>query len=63
MSFEQKDLEIDSQAMARAAKYNQKLFLDNFGIDIEIPTFFVIDSFLWFKNPDYVFKVVKYVLP
>lgn len=49
--------------MAREAKKNQELFLKNFGIDIQIPTFFVIDSILWFKNPDYIFKIVKYVLP
>lgn len=50
-----KDINLRPDQSARKAEDNQKLYLENFGVDFEIPTFFVLDSYLWKKNPDYMF--------
>lgn len=63
LNFTDKELNISSDQSARQAKDNQKLFLQNYGIDVHIPTFFVIDSRIWPSNPDYIFSLIKYVLP
>ena len=48
---------------AREAQQNQELYLENFGIDVEIPYFVVLDAFIWAKDSQYIFKIVKYILP
>lgn len=62
-NFTERELKVPSDQAARCAKDNQKLFLDNFAIDIKIPTFFVLDSCLWPHDCDYMFQLVKYVFP
>ena len=63
LSFDFSHVNLSADKPARKAKDNLKLFLDNFGINFEIPTYFVVDAGLWRKNPDYMFKFVKYVFP
>lgn len=45
--FKEEDLDIDIESSARQANFNQKLYLENFGVDVQIPSFFVIDAHLW----------------
>ena len=61
--FKEQDIDMSIDQSARSAKFNKELYLENFGVDLQIPTFFVIDSHLWQKDPNYIFKFVKYVLP
>lgn len=53
--FTERELNVPFDQAARWAKDNQQLFLDNFGIDIKIPTFFVINAELWPRNSNYMF--------
>ena len=45
--FKEKDIDIDIESSARLANFNKKLYLENFGVDVQIPSFFVIDAHLW----------------
>lgn len=63
LNFTEREYKVPQDQAARWADQNQKLFLDNFGIDVKIPTFFVIDSILWPQNCNYIFQLVKYVFP
>ena len=40
---------------ARESNYNQELYLRNFGVNIEVPYFVVLDAYIWAKDPQYIF--------
>jgi len=37
--------------------------LKSYSVNFEIPSFYVLESVIWFKNPDYILQMVKYVIP
>lgn len=42
---------------------NQKLYLEKYGINIDLPSMYVLDAQINNKFPDYLFELVKTVIP
>ena len=47
----------------RSAEMNQKLYLQKYGINIDLPSMYVLDAQINNKFPDHMFELVKTVLP
>jgi hypothetical protein len=47
----------------RSALENQKMFLDKYSINVELPSMYVLDAQINNLFPDYCFQLVKCVIP
>lgn len=63
----QKNDDADEQSEFRAKdknqSYNKAIFRKKYGVELELPAFYIQDAKLYPKNIKYCLKVVKYAIP
>ena len=47
----------------RTAHFNKMMYLKSFGVRFELPTAHVIGSAVFARQPNYIYQVIKYILP
>ena len=57
------ELNTHSTKCPRTAEDNKKQYLDSYSVGFPIPSFYVLESTIWTKNPAYVIQLVKIVIP
>lgn len=62
-AFTAAELATPSSIAPRTAEHNKEQYLKSYSVGFEIPSFYVLESTIWFKNPDYILQMVKYVIP
>jgi hypothetical protein len=48
---------------AKSAELNKNVYIDNYAVKFSIPTSFVLNARICGSNPDYLYQVVKFVIP
>jgi len=62
-AFTGAELNTPSTTAPRTAEHNKQQYLQSYSIGFPIPSFYVLESTIWTKNPDYVLQLVKVVIP
>ena len=48
---------------AKDQSTNENIFRRNYGIEKQLPGYYIIDAKIYPKNLDYVVRIVKYTIP
>ena len=56
-------LEAEFDPGAKNQEMNKRIFVNKYGVEIDLPSYYVLDAKIYPVNIDYCIKVVKHSLP